>query len=49
MEIMKTPNNCLECEYGNNCYSYYGGSMCKHKEEINKRTIEEFNQRMKSK
>lgn len=46
---MEIPKNCLECEYGNNCYSYYSGSMCKYKEEINKKTIEEFRKRIKPK
>lgn len=32
--MMEMPRNCRECGYANGCKSYYGGSMCKHKEEI---------------
>lgn len=33
---MKTPKNCLECEFADGCRSYYGGSLCKHTKEINR-------------
>lgn len=33
---MDAPKNCLECEHGTNCKSYYGGTTCKHNEAINK-------------
>ena len=36
------PKNCTECEYTNACESYYGGSMCQHRKEINKSAIERF-------
>lgn len=36
---MKAPENCWKCEYNNNCRSYYGGSLCKHKDEINRAII----------
>lgn len=35
------PKNCNECEHHNNCNSYYGGSGCKHKEEINKNKLKD--------
>lgn len=37
---MDIPKNCWECKHGNNCKAaHYGGSMCKHKEEINRKAI----------
>lgn len=33
---MEIPKNCLECKHKENCRSYYGGSMCKHIESIQK-------------
>ena len=29
-----TPKNCRECKHAADCKSYYGGSLCKHKKEI---------------
>lgn len=34
---METPKNCLECKHNKDCRSYYGGSLCKHKEAIGKK------------
>ena len=31
---MEIPQNCHACKYTNDCWSYYGGSMCKYKDEI---------------
>ncbi len=31
---MDIPNNCWECKHNKNCRSYYGGSLCKHKDDI---------------
>lgn len=39
----KTPKNCNECKHSHSCRSYYGGSLCKHKTEINRATIARFN------
>ena len=39
----KTPKNCRECPHSLTCRSYYGGSTCKHKTEINRATIARFN------
>ena len=36
------PQNCTECQYTNNCMSYYGGTQCKHEKEINAQAIERF-------
>lgn len=30
----RRPKNCLECQYGNECRSYYGGSQCHYQREI---------------
>lgn len=35
------PNNCRECQDNQNCNSYYGGSMCKHKEVIHAAILQE--------
>lgn len=34
---MDTPKNCRECKHKDDCRSYYGGSMCKHKDAIGKK------------
>lgn len=39
-EEKKIPENCFQCSYSVNCYSYYGGSLCKYKHEIDKRYTE---------
>lgn len=31
---METPNNCKECTYASTCYSWYGGTQCMYKGEI---------------
>lgn len=36
---MDIPTNCLECKYATDCYSYYGGGMCKYKDPINRQLI----------
>lgn len=41
-QSMKTPENCDECENSQNCMSYYGGDICKHKEVINQKAIDEL-------
>lgn len=33
----KVPENCFKCQYSVNCYSYYGGNLCKYKREIDQR------------
>lgn len=33
------PKNCTECKYNNICCSYYGGSLCKHKDAISEKEI----------
>ena len=38
----KTPKTCRECMHSMTCRSYYGGSTCKHKTEINRKTIDRF-------
>lgn len=39
---METPKNCCECKCYSSCKSYFGGSLCKHKDEINRKTIYEL-------
>lgn len=39
---MDFPKNCELCEHRHNCISYYGGSMCKHKNEINREAIKKI-------
>lgn len=36
---MDIPKDCRECKCSGGCKSYYGGSMCKHTEAINRETI----------
>lgn len=37
------PQNCRECENNNVCNNtYYGGTLCKHHDAINKMAIERF-------
>lgn len=31
------PKDCTECEFCRNCDSWYGGTNCKHRDEIAKR------------
>lgn len=36
------PKDCTQCEFTNRCSSYYGGSLCRYAEEINKRALDKF-------
>lgn len=36
---MNIPKNCTECNCQQGCRSYYGGSLCKHTEAINRAAI----------
>lgn len=31
---MAVPQNCKECAYASICKSWYGGTQCKHKDQI---------------
>lgn len=42
MALALTPKNCLECQHTKGCRSYYGGSMCKYKDEIYRAYMEAF-------
>lgn len=45
---MEHPKNCRECKNPCNYPTYYGGSMCKHKEEIYRAQMVMFNDRSKT-
>jgi hypothetical protein len=36
---MDAPKDCRSCNCSEGCRSYYGGSLCKHTEEINRAAI----------